>query len=149
MVALARDVVTNEPKAVHRTALDPQGRKLSHLGSNGRLTLGPVGGCAVKLTDDADTYGALGIGEGLESTMSLRRIPEFGHRTPIWALLSAGQMKLFPVLPGIEVLWIAADHDRAGIEASEAVAARWREAGAEAFVVTPLAKRADLNDIVR
>ena len=38
MVALVRNIVTNEPQAVHRTAIDAAGKKLSHLGSNGRLS---------------------------------------------------------------------------------------------------------------
>jgi hypothetical protein len=40
MVALVRNIVTNEPQAIQRTAIDGRGRKLSHLGGNGRLSLG-------------------------------------------------------------------------------------------------------------
>src|SRR5208283_3251757 len=43
MVALFRDIRTDEPRAVSRTYLDADGRKL------GRKFLGPVGGAAIKL----------------------------------------------------------------------------------------------------
>ena len=38
--------------------------------------------------------------------------------SPIWAMLNAGGVASFPVLNGIEVLWIAVDHDPAGRSAS-------------------------------
>jgi len=145
MIALVRDVVTNEARAIHRTAISGDGAKRSDLGSNGRLTLGPVAGGAVKLTPDADVTTMLGLGEGIESSLSLRRIPEFG-RSPVWALLSAGQVSRFPLLPGIETLWIAADHDPAGLRATEAAAEHWRSR--EVLVVTPRRLKADLNDVV-
>jgi hypothetical protein len=90
---------------------------------------------------------ALGIGEGIESTLSLRLAVEFGS-TPVWSLLSAGGVERLPALSGIEALWIAVDHDPAGLKAARACARRWRDAGAEAFLVTPAAAGADLNDLV-
>lgn len=147
MMALARDVVTDEPKAVHRTALSHDGNKVTIEGKD-RLALGPIAGGAVKLTPDADAGLALGIGEGIESTLSLRLAPESGT-TPVWSLLSAGGIDRFPVLKGIEALWIAVDHDDAGLRAARACASRWKAAGAEAYLVTPRAPRADLNDLVR
>lgn len=147
MVALVRDIATNAPKAIHRTALTADGRKAVVDGVS-RLSLGPVGGGAVKLTDDADVTTCLGIGEGIESTLSLRLAPEFGA-SPIWALLSASQLGAFPVLSGIESLWIAVDHDPAGIKAADECADRWRKAGREVFLVRPNVVRADLNDLAR
>lgn len=145
MLALVRDVVTNKPKAVHRTAIAPDGTKRSDLGANGRLTLGPVGGGAVKLTPDADVTTVLGIGEGIESTLSLRKLPEFGA-TPVWALLAANQMARLPVLAGVDALWIAADHDPTGLAAARSLADRWRSR--EVFLVQPVRSKADLNDVV-
>src|SRR6185312_4224456 len=46
IVALVRDVVTNEPKAIHRTALDRNGNKVK-IGGRDRLTLAPIKGGAV------------------------------------------------------------------------------------------------------
>ena len=57
MVGLVRNIVTNESQAIHRTAISPTGEKLSHLGNNGRLSLGPTGGGAIKLTEDATSTG--------------------------------------------------------------------------------------------
>ena len=58
MVALFRDINTNQPKAIHRTALTLDGQKI------GRMSLGPIGGCAIKLTPDEDVTEGLAIGEG-------------------------------------------------------------------------------------
>ncbi len=115
-----------------------------------RLSLGPTGGGAVKLTDDADVTTCLGLGEGLESTMSMQHIPEFGV-SPIWALLSAGQVEKFPVLPGIECLWIAVDCDANGHgqSAAQTCSDRWIAAGQEVFRVVPRTIGADLNDLRR
>ncbi len=113
MLALVRDIHTNEPRAVHRTAIDGHGRKNPNIGSNGRMTLGPVSGCAVKLVDDHEVTNALGIGEGIETTLSLRLLPGLGL-LPVWSLLSANGVASFPVLAGIESVWIATDNDASG-----------------------------------
>ena len=140
MIALVRDVKTNRPKAIHRTALTPDGRRTARRG------LGPVGGGAVKLTPDEDVTLCLGIGEGVETTLAMRSIPEFGA-SPIWSLLSSGQIAQFPVLPGIEALWIAVDHDDAGERAANECGDLWRAEGREVFFVRPNAAGDDLNDI--
>jgi putative DNA primase/helicase len=145
-VALVRDIVTNEPKAIHRTALTTDGRK-SEIDGVSRLSLGPVGGGAVKLTPDEDVTLCLGVGEGIETTLSLRLAPEFGV-SPVWSLLSAGQIAAFPAVAGIETLWIAVDHDCAGVAAARTLAERWRKARREVFLVKPRIERADLNDLV-
>jgi putative DNA primase/helicase len=147
MVALVRDVITNQPKAIHRTALDAEGRK-AWIDGNDRLSLGPVSGGAVKLTPDEDVTLCLGIGEGIESALSLRLAREFGM-SPVWSLLSAGQVKAFPVLAGIEALWIAVDHDRDGVKAATVAARAWHRAGPEAFLIKPHAADTDLNDIIQ
>jgi putative DNA primase/helicase len=147
MVCLVRDIVTNEPRAVHRTALTVDGRKVKVDGKD-RLALGPVGGGAIKLTPDEDVTTCLGIGEGVESVLSLRLAPEFGA-SAVWSLISAGGVERFPVLAGVESLWIAVDRDPAGTKAAQACANRWRAAGREVFVVTATAHGADLNDVTR
>jgi hypothetical protein len=147
MVSLIRDIVSNEPKAIHRTALSLDGRKVKVEGHD-RLSLGPIGGGAIKLTPDADVTTCLGVGEGIESTLSLQLAPEFGS-SPVWSLLSAGGVSTFPVLAGIECLWIAVDHDPAGLKAAEACAERWRQANREVYLVKPNAIGTDLNDIAQ
>lgn len=146
MVALVRNVVTNEPQAIHRTALDALGRKVS-VNGHARLALGSIAGGAVKLTGDADVTTCLGIGEGIETTLSLRRT-EFGT-SPAWAMISANGIETLPVLSGIECLWIAVDNDPAGRRAAETAAARWRAAGRETYRLIPDAPGADLNDAIK
>lgn len=146
MVALVRNVVTNQPQAIHRTALDHEGLKVEVDGKD-RLALGRFRDGAVKLTPDEEVTTCLGIGEGIETTLSLRRLPEFGA-SPVWSVLNAGGITSFPVLNGIECLWIAVDDDPAGRGASELCADRWRRAGREVFLVRSTTAGADLNDIL-
>lgn len=145
MVALVRDVRTNQPRAIHRTALTLDGRKAA-IGGNDRLTLGPVSGGAIKLTPDEDVTLCLGIGEGIESALSLRLLPEFGA-SPVWSLISANGIARLPVLAGIECLWIAVDRDEAGLKASQTAAARWTDR--ETILVSPRSNGADLNDLFK
>ena len=72
MVALVRDIITDKPKAIHRTALTAEGMR-AWIDGDDRLGLGPVAGGAVKLTPDEDVTLCLGVGEGVESTLSLAR----------------------------------------------------------------------------
>jgi len=146
MRCLVRNIITNAPTAVHRTALSTDGSKIKFDGKD-RLAIGALAGGAVKLTGDADVGLALGIGEGIETSLSLRLAPEFGATTAVWSLISAGGIAAFPVLTGIESLWIAVDYDTAGTKAAAACASRWRDAGREVFLVRPLTEKTDLNDL--
>lgn len=145
MLALVRDIETDEPIGLHRTAITSDGVKRGDLGSGGRMMLGPTAGGVVKLTCDAEVTLALGIGEGIESTLSLQKLPEFGG-TPAWATLSATQLAGFPLLSGVEALWIAVDHDEAGLAAAQATAERWRERDVHRVVAHLQGN--DLNDII-
>ena len=146
MIALVRNIVTDEPQAVHRTALDLAGNKIEVNGKD-RLALGPIANGAVKLTVDEEVTNCLGVGEGIETTLSLRCLPEFGA-SPVWSLLNAAGIASFPVLSGIECLWIAVDDDPAGRGASDLCADRWRWAGREVWLVKGRVPGSDLNDIV-
>lgn len=68
---------------------------------------------------------------------------------PTWAAIDAGNLKEFPVLDGIETLWICADNDRAGLEATEQLAQRWRAARREVRILAPKKPGADFNDVVK
>ena len=65
MVAAMSDVLTGEVRAVHRTALTPDGQKID------RKMLGPAAGTAIMLTPAAET---VAIGEGIESTLSAKQL---------------------------------------------------------------------------
>lgn len=143
MVALVNNIITNEPQAIHRTAIDANGRKI------GRKAYGPIGGGAVKLTDDADVNGVLAVGEGIETTLSIRELPDLSSMS-LWSVLSANGVATFPALPGIESIWIAADNDVSGTgqHAARTVAERMCTAGVEAIILSPTQPGTDLNNRV-
>jgi Toprim domain len=141
VIALLRDIHTNAPRAIQRTALSSASSKI------GRMTLGPKAGSAIKLSADADVTHHLAIGEGLETTLAGMLL---GYR-PAWAVGDAGELSRFPVLSGIESLTILVDHDKSGAGQRAAIecSRRWTEAGREVFRVFPERCGDDINDVVR
>jgi hypothetical protein len=135
MIALFRDIVTDEPRAVSRTFLDKDARKIE------RKFLGPVGGAAVKLDRDDAVIGGLHVAEGVESALAARQL----KMRPCWALGSKGAIGAFPVLAGIETLTILAEPDAA--KETETCAARWFEAGREVFLLDAIDGK-DANDVL-
>jgi putative DNA primase/helicase len=143
LVALFRDIQTNEPKAIHRIAIGPGGILI------GKRMLGPVGGCAVKIDADENVEYGLTVGEGLETCLAARQL---GFR-PVWSLGSASAIRAFPVLSGIEALTVLVDNDepdrngrQAGQEAAAECARRWVEAGREVRRLVPRKAGTDFND---
>ena len=136
LLALFRNIATDEPQAISRTYLDSAGRKLE------RKFLGPVGGGAIKLDPDAEVTNGLHIGEGIETCVAAR---DLGLK-PTWALGSKGAIGTFPVLAGIDCLTILAEPD-AEIEI-EACAVRWHAAEREVLINRPIGGK-DLNDAIR
>jgi CHC2 zinc finger/Toprim domain len=145
VVALYRNIVTNAPQAIHRTALGDGGIKL------GCLTYGPTGGAAIKLSDDTDVEQGLTIGEGIETTMAGMLL---GFR-PAWATGCAGSVANFPVLAGVEALTILVDNDKpdhSGRQAGQAAATacwrNWVAAGREVIGVTTTEPDSDIADVL-
>ncbi|MCQ0986489.1 DUF7146 domain-containing protein [Jiella marina] len=140
MVALYRDIHTDQPCGVHRTFLDLEGRKL------GRRMLGRAKDAAIKLDADPEVSLGLTIAEGIESALSGR----MAGFAPTWALGSCGAITNFPVLNGIEALTILAETDDSGANAMAVrqCARRWLEADREVMVVEPKVA-GDLNDVLR
>jgi hypothetical protein len=138
MLALFRDIRTDEPRALCRTFLDQDGRKVE------RKFFGPVGGSAVKLDADEEVTHGLHIGEGVETCMAARQL---GLR-PTWALGSAGAVAAFPILNRIECLTLLTEHCEVNARAVEQCAARWHEAGREVIINEPIGGK-DLNDAMR
>jgi putative DNA primase/helicase len=141
LLALMRDVVTNEPRAMQRTALTQKGEKID------RMTLGPKSGAAIKLSADECVTTGLAVGEGLETVLSAMQLG-FG---PAWALGDAGNLRAFPVLSGIECLTIAVDNDESGTGQRVALecSKRWTAAGREVFRIIPDRTGDDFNDVVQ
>jgi hypothetical protein len=132
LVAIITDVVTGQPCGYHETLLDGEGRKVKRL-MHGRA----AGGC-VRLYEHEPPFG-LAIAEGIETALA-------SDFRPVWACLSSSVMKGFPVLPGVEALTVLADHDRAGIDAANAVGERWHAEGREVVLTMPAEYGKDFAD---
>jgi putative DNA primase/helicase len=147
MLALMRAIGTNRPMAVHRTALKPDGSGKADLpdGSNPKKMLGPAKGAVIKLPADEDVTHGLALPEGIETALTAVCA---GWR-PVWASGTAGAIRRFPVLPGVEALTIFADPDPTGCKAARVCAERWAEADREAAVILPPSDDCDWNDIGR
>jgi hypothetical protein len=147
IVALWTDVITNEARAVHRTALTPEGKKYD------RRNLGPTTGCVIRLWPDELVTEGLVIGEGLETVLAAAtRIEHRGTLLqPAWAAGDRAHLANFPVLAGIQALTILADNDddETGQDAARECKQRWFVAGREVTVLTPSGIGQDFNDIVR
>jgi hypothetical protein len=150
MVALVRAVEGDAPVAIYRTAIEREPDGTIKVQGVRRMALGPIKSGAIKLVEDAEVTSCLGIGEGIESTLSLRLTPELGLSS-VWALMNDGGVCGFPVLSGIEALWIAVDHDAnaAGQKAAAACTERWAAAGCEVRHIVPIRVGVDLNDLAR
>lgn len=142
LVALVTEATTNQPISLHRTWICADGTKApvsparmlaaKHRAKNGVIRLWP---------DDTVTHG-LAVAEGIETALAVAH----GY-TPVWSLIDAGNLSAFPVLPGIESLLIAADHDDAGMRAADACALRWDNAGREVSIIVPNRQGRDFNDV--
>jgi hypothetical protein len=147
MVLLFRDIVTDKPTAIHRTFLARDGTKLD------RKMLGPVAGCAIKLSAHEDVSLRLHIGEGIETGLAGMML----GFAPMWVLGSAGAIASFPVLSGVECLTILTDNDKAnavtgktpGQNAAKECSKRWTDAGCEVRRIVPNMVGDDIADIVQ
>jgi putative DNA primase/helicase len=139
LVALMRDIITDEPVAIHRTALTANGHKI------GRKALGPKSGGAIKLSPVVTTE--LAIGEGIETTLSAMQLG-FG---PAWAVIDADGLKKFPVLHGIKRLTLLIDNDASdtGQNAAAECRERWLASDRNVRDVMPDMVGRDLNDELR
>ena len=145
MVCLVRNIETNEPQGVHRTAMAPDGAAIKRNGKTFRMSLGLLLGGAIKLDPDEDVTQGLCIGEGVETCLAGRQM---GY-CPVWAVGLAG-ITNFPVLPGIDGLTIFGERDEKeqNEKAIQKCATRWLEAGIEMLTAWPLAGN-DLNDEIK
>jgi hypothetical protein len=155
MLALMRDIQTNEPRGIQRTALTPAlmqavrevtFNQFTQAGGNvERHAFGPASGTAIKLSADEDVTQGLTIGEGLETVLAAMNL---GFRLG-WALGGTSGIKNFPVLAGIECLTIAVDNDDAGQQAALECSKRWTSAGMKVRRVLPRNIGDDMNDVLR
>jgi putative DNA primase/helicase len=140
MVALLTDPLKGLPRGLHRTFLRSDGTDRLR-DRKGKAMLGETG--VVRLSRDDNVTLGLGIAEGIETALSVMQ--RFGW-WPVWAATSAGAIRTFPVLPGVETLTIFADADVAGISAGQTAARRWGAAGRSVRILRPPV--GDFNDLV-
>jgi hypothetical protein len=126
--------------AVHRTFLDPRGRKLADL-PDPRRGLGRFGAGAVRLGGYASR---LGLAEGIETALSATAL--FG--IPCWATLGKERFGRIALPPDVRELVLFLDHDAGGRRAERLA----REAYAHvAHIESCIPERHgdDWNDVLR
>jgi hypothetical protein len=143
MLALVREIKTNAPVAVHRTALTvgPQPERIE------RRSLGPTVGGAIKISPDHEVQSGLLVGEGIETVLSASKLLQF---KPVWSLIDKNGLAKFPVLSGIESVTIAVDNDPGGDgqRAAAECVQRLTQSGVEVITAqTNLVS--DFNDFIR
>jgi hypothetical protein len=141
LISLIRNIHTNEPQGIQRTALHLDGSAIKRDGKTLRMMLGKMAAGAIKIDPDEHVTQGLCIGEGLETALAGR---QFGY-APAWSLLNANGLAKFPVLAGIEGLTIFVDKDEAGLAAMNECGNRWQEAGRDVFTLRTEVG-SDLND---
>lgn len=124
---------------LHRTFLDPRlgrGAETVLLGkapvASPRRSLGRLAGNGVRLRRGDGT--AWLVGEGIETALSLA--PLF-PRAGVVAALSASQLAILDLPPGLARLVVARDNDAAGREAAERLAGRARASSVAVTVLRP------------
>ena len=124
---------------LHRTFLDPRpgrGADAGRLGkapvASPRRSLGRLAGHGVRLRRGDGTVWL--VGEGIETALSLA--PLF-PRAGVVAALSASQLAMLALPPGLARLLIARDNDAAGRDAAERLAARARASSVAVTVLRP------------
>ena len=142
MLAMMRDVRTDQPCGLHATWLANDGSGKAHVPKPKKM-FGRARNAAVKLDPDDDVTYGLGIAEGVETTLAARV-----RFRPMWALGSAGAIGALEPMPGLEALSIFADADGNGTgqDAARECARRWTEAGCE-VVVRTVVGGGDFNDL--
>jgi hypothetical protein len=143
MLALVREVRTNAPIALHRTALK-LGKRPERID---RKSLGPTRGGAIKISPDHEVHSGLLIGEGIETVLSASELLKF---KPVWSLIDKQNLAKFPVLPGIESVTIAVDNDASGDgqRAAAECIERLVAGGIEVIEHTPT-QPGDFNDLLK
>ncbi|WP_188452661.1 DUF7146 domain-containing protein [Glycocaulis albus] len=111
---------------------DREGRRIIGRFKSGGVRLAPGGQ-------------VLGVGEGVESTVSAAR----RFAVPAWALLGSENLKAFTPPAGVELLLIFADHGEGGLIAAETLKARAHDAGIDARILPPPKSAGDWNDLDR
>jgi hypothetical protein len=144
MVGLIRDVISGEPVGIHRTALSDDGATKRPMpgGLPSKMMLGRAERAVVQLHTAANS---LGLAEGIETALSAQKI----FKVPVWAAMSAGGIRSFPVIHGISRLIVFADNDDVGLSAARSCGHRYSASGIEVEVRYPPTPGSDWNDFLQ
>ncbi len=128
MVALVTRGTDGAPVAVHRTFLDPAGGKAPV--KPVKMSLGPVGGGAVRLAPVVDF---LMVGEGIETCLAAMQATGL----PAWSAVSAPGLRGLALPEEIRKVTILADGDDDGEEAALDAGRRWKREGRAVRIARP------------
>jgi putative DNA primase/helicase len=137
------DIIT-----LHTTFLRGDGGCKADVPSPKRVLAVPVEGstrgAAIHLYEP--TLGTIGIGEGIETALSLHLL----HNIPVWSAFAALGLERVILPTGLRTIYIAVDLDPVGEAAAQALAARLQrlKPAPQAFFVRPDNGK-DLNDELR
>jgi putative DNA primase/helicase len=125
---------------LHLTILEPDGRGRREK----RLARGskPRGG-AIRLYP-LEAGQPLALAEGVETALAVREATGW----PVWATIAAPFMKEVVVPGEVEEVLIAADHDKAGLEAAKALARRLLREGRRVRLAVPPGEKDDWLDVL-
>jgi phage/plasmid primase-like uncharacterized protein len=126
--------------AVHRTFLSRDGTAKAGV-SEPRMSLGPVAGGAVRL---ARANGRVALSEGIETGLSVLQATGI----PTWAALSATNMAVVVLPPGIRDVILGPDGDEAGTAGAQKAARRFVNEG-RAVRIAPAPQGQDFNNMLR
>jgi hypothetical protein len=137
MVALVTNA-DDEPVAIHRTYLSPWGKGKAPVEPE-KMTLGPIGGNAIRLSPAAEH---IAIGEGIETCMSA-----IVAGKAAWSAISAVGMRLLILPEIVREVTILVDGDQAGEAAALEAAGRWLREGRKVLLCRS-PPGMDLNDLL-
>jgi putative DNA primase/helicase len=125
---------------LHLTTLEPdgRGRKEKRLARGSR----PKGG-AIRLFPLEEGQ-PLALAEGIETALAVREVTGW----PVWATIAASFMKEVVVPHEVKEVVIAADHDKAGLEAAHALARRLLREGRRVRIAVPPEEGYDWLDVL-
>jgi DNA polymerase I-like protein with 3'-5' exonuclease and polymerase domains len=143
LIALFRDVATDEPAGIHRIALTADAQKIA------RMMLGPwPHSRAIKLRA---TGTELLVGEGIETTLAGMTVLA-QTECALWAMGSANAIGQLPLVPDMTTLRILVDHDdnAIGISNARLCATRWCRGGRRhVHLLRTEQSDSDFNDLIK
>lgn len=138
MMALVSDA-SGHPTGLHRTFLEYGGKAKAAVEPN-KMTLGPIGGGAIRLGPIAEH---LLVGEGIETTLSAMQ----ATKTSGWSAISAVGMRSLLLPAEVRSVILLVDGDQAGLAAASSAARRWRGEGRRVRLAKAPPGR-DFNDLL-